>query len=122
MKISKHTILIIIFIHAIGCSSWRMVPKKEFGELNSDKSTIQVKLVDGSLYETQNYIFRSDSLIIVTLKTPFYKGSKISIPLEKIFSIKKQETDQVNVSLLVVMTVTLIYLLHETGKGYSGVF
>lgn len=118
-KATQLTVLLLISIHAVGCSSWRLVHKTEYQHLNKERPSIHVMLVDGTRYETQNYVFLVDTLIIRTSKTPFYKGREVAIPSEKIASIKRLGIDHENVALLSIGTVALVYLLIRAGSGFN---
>ena len=120
MKLNKHIILYAIFIYSIGCSNWRMVNKSEYHNLKNENHRIQVNLVDGTHYETQNYIFHSDSLIILTPKTLFYRGHSVPISFEAISNIKKQEIDSRKVILLGIGSVLIFYTIFEIGRGLDG--
>ena len=119
---TKRYSIILLYINTIGCSNYRIVEKTEYKILDNEKPSIRVNLLDGTFYETRNYVFRVDTLIIITPKTLFYKGHTVTIPLENISNIKKQEIDPTDTALLGLGTALLLFFMIEVGSGFGDAF
>lgn len=117
MKLFKGIILLAIFHNQFACSTWRLVHEREYHKLKKEKPAILVELVDGTRYETMNYIVHPDSLIIVGSKTLFYKGNRLAIPNEKILTVKKKERNSRKSILLGVGTVVVLVTIFELGRA-----
>lgn len=117
MKLFKGMILFAIFHNQFACSTWRVVHEREYHELREENAAISVELVDGTRYETMNYIVHPDSIIIVGYKTLFYKGHRLAIPIKNILTVKKRVIDSRKSILLGLGTVVVLVTIFELGRA-----
>ncbi len=106
----------------LSCSKW-VVPRTDYLDLNQPKKRLKIEFVkEGEPYETTNYEFFSDSLLITGAKTPFYQGKPVAFALDSIAVVKAHEVDPAATVIGVVVSLSGFYLLINalSGLGSAG--